>query len=537
MMDALPTESGVARILRDGSVRVGILFNEPGFGELGVRCCDVVGFDADLARAIAQAWGVQLQGSQVTRQTGIDLVASGQIDLLIAAQPHQRALDARVEFSQSYYPGAQSIMVRDGDGATVLDHMADRVVGVVVGTRAEDAVRDWLSRVGYTVNVRPFYTLDAAVAALNASEIDGVVSERLRLLRYIRQPSDGRLVEVPVMTEPYAIAMRRQDVNLRSAVNRTLQYLYQTDQLNQIHKNIFDGQNYPDETFIRWANIGENAPSLEQFGGDVPLPATYVVPRLQNVREVRVAGLINLPEDAPESQRRLDQVNRLLVNALAQRWQVTVIDLDDNGRNPLDLIANGEADLAVGVRADWNDAARVDFSGYYLLHGLRLMVESNGSIGGFGDLRGKWIGVFSDEPGVRDLVTAQAQAERAVIDDFFSILREQDAAFGMLVDNNYDAVFGDSLRLIPHVQAQPDLLALTTTADGTGIWYSRQYVHMATPRNDIDFRLLVDYTLQEIARDGTLAGFLTTVMMPNDVPPFEIFPGASDYLGFDLDQR
>ncbi len=537
IIDMLPSESGVVRIQREGKVRVGILFNEPFFGELGVRCCDVVGFDADLARAIAETWGVTLEGTQVTRQTGIDLVASGQIDLLIAAQPHLRGLDARVEFSQAYYPGAQSMMVRDGDGATILNHMVDRIVGVVVGTRGEAAVRDWISRVDYAVNIQPFYTLDAALAALNASEIDGVVSERIRLSRYIRQPIDGRLLDVPVSAEPYAIALRRQDVHLRNAINRTLQYLYETDRLNQIHKNIFDGQNYPDSLFTTWQNVGENAPTLDQFGGDVPIPATYVVPRLQNQRELRVAGLFSLPEDAPESQRRLDQVNRLLVNALAERWQVSVIDLDDNGQNPLDLIANGQADLALGVQADWNDTSRVDFTGYYLFHGRRLMVETNSTVRSFGDLRGKWIGVFSDEPDARAIVAAQAEAERAVIDDYFSILREQDAAYGMLVDNNYDAVLGDSLRLIAHVEAQPDLLELTTTADGAGVWYSRAYISMAVPRNDIDFRLLVEYTLQEIARDGSLAGFLTPVMMPDDVPQFETWPGSSDYLGFDLDRR
>jgi polar amino acid transport system substrate-binding protein len=533
-IDALPSESGVARIMRDGKVRVGILFNEPKFGELGARCCDVLGFDADLARAIAESWGVTLEGIQVTRQTGVDLLVSGQIDLLIAAQPHLRSLDSRVEFSQAYYPGAQSILVRDGDGATELSHFADRIVGVVVGTRAEQAVTDWISRANYTVNVRTFYTMDQAVGALRASEIDGVVNSQHRLSLLVHQPSDGRIVEEPVRAEPFAIGVRRQDVNLRNAVNHTLQFLYQSGQLNEIHKVNFNGTNYPDTSFITWGNVGAEAPRLDQFGADVPLPTGYVVPRLQTERQIRVAGLTELPEDTPESRRRADQLNRLLVNAMASRWQVTVIDVADNGQNPLDLVANGEADLAVGVGANWDAADQVDFTGYYLQHGLRMMVEANSNSGTFGDLRGKWIGVFADDSGARDIIQVRARAENVLIDDIFSILREQDAAFGMLVENNYDAVMGDSLRLIPHVQAEPDLLRLTTLTSGEPIWYSRSYVSMAVPRNDIDFRLLVEYTLQELARDGTLASFLAPVMMPNDIPRFEIWPGSSQYLGYNL---
>ncbi|MFN8529858.1 MAG: transporter substrate-binding domain-containing protein [Anaerolineae bacterium] len=537
VIDALPAESGIARIQREGKVRIGILFNEPFFGELGVRCCDVTGFDADLARALAETWGVELQGVQVTRQTGIDMVVSGQIDLLIAAQPHMRSLDSRVEFSQGYYPGSQSILVRDGDGATELAHMANRIVGVVAGTRGETAVAEWLNRVDYPVSVQTFYTLDQAVGALRASQIDGVVSERIRLARYIAQPSDGRIVEEPVQQEHYAIAMQRQDANLRNLVNRTLQYLYETDRLNQIHKNIFGGVNYPDAQFIHWLNIGSEAPQLSQFSTDIPLPGAYVVARLQTDHQIRVAGLVSLPDDATESQRRADQLNRLIVNAMAERWQVTVIDLDDNGQNPIDLVANGQADIGIGVSPDWAAINQVDFTGYYLMHGYRLMVERAANIAGIGDLRGKWIGVFSDDPGARDLFAARAQAENVLINDFFSVGREVDAAYGMLVDNNYDALFADSLRLIPHVEANPDTLTLTTNADGSGVYFTRSYNAMAVPRNDIDFRLLVDYTLQELARDGTLQGFLGPVMMPNDIPRFEIWPGPSDTLGFNLDNR
>ncbi|MBE0688633.1 MAG: transporter substrate-binding domain-containing protein [Anaerolineae bacterium] len=103
MIDALPSESGVARIQADAKVRAGILYNEPPFGVLNERG-EVSGFDADLARALAEAWGVDLEFVQVTRQTAIDTLTAGEVDLLLAALPHNRTLDSRVEFSQAYYP-------------------------------------------------------------------------------------------------------------------------------------------------------------------------------------------------------------------------------------------------------------------------------------------------------------------------------------------------------------------------------------------------------------------------------------------------
>lgn len=530
--DALPSESGVARILRDGKVRVGMLYNEPPFGQFSIRG-EESGFDADLSRAIAEAWGVTVEFTQVTRQTGIDMVVAGNIDLLIAAQPHLRELDERVEFSQTYYPGVEAMVVRQGDGATVLGHMEGRKVGVVLGTNGERAVDYWKSQVTYPFEVLRFLTLDQALAALNNSEIDGVVENRVRLSRVIRSDIQ-RFVDVPIMPEPYGIAFSRQDVNLRNLVNKTLQYLFVTGKLNEIHQRNFDSAVYPGNTFTVWSNVGDSAPKPDQFGQDVPFPAQYVVPRMQAERTLRVAGLVDLPADAPESQRRLDAVNRALVNALAERWQVSVVPVPADGQNPIDLVANGSADLAVGVTPDWNAENQVDFTSTYLMHGFRLMVRTADSFSGFADLRGKIIGIFATDEGAREAVTAQADSVNAVIDDFFTILREQDAAYTMQVDNNASVVFGDSLKLIPNVEVFPEELKLTTNADGTGIWYSRQFVGMAVPRNDINARLLVEYTLQELTRDGTMAGILQPVMSPQDMPALDIWPGSPFYLGFNL---
>ena len=57
---------------------------------------------------------------------------------------------------------------------------------------------------------------------------------------------------------------------------------------------------------------------------------------------------------------------------------------------------------------------------------------------------------------------------------------------------------------------------------------------MAVPQNDIDFRLLVEYTLQEMIREGTLNALLQPLMLPEDIPTFEIWPGSSSYLGLSL---
>ncbi len=530
--DALASESGLARIQRDGTLRVGTLFNAPPFGLLNIRG-DVAGFDADLARSMGDAWGVDVEFVQVTRQTALDMLNAGEVDLLAAAQIRTRQRDLQVEFSQTYYRGSQAVMVRQDDGATVLGHMADRILGVVIGSASEVAVAEWQARTGINATVQTYFTLEQGLAALVNSEIDGLVGSRYQL-RALLQPGVVRMVEEPLALEPYAITMRRQDVNLRNLVNRTLQYLAQNGRMNEIYGSNFPGSTYPAGLIAEWPDLGDDAPRPDQLGSDIAYPDFYVVPRLQDGQALRVAGMQNIATDAPESEQRLQVLNRSLVERLAARWGVPVEFLPDSADNALELVASGQADLAVGVQAQWAWSDRVDFSSPYLLHGDRLMVKSNSNIESFNELRGgRWVGVFATEPGSADRVNALAESINSAV-NIYTMLREQDVPFYILEDQNADVAFGDSLKLIPHLENYPDDFRIATRCPNCDPWYSREYVGLALPRNDLDFRLLVEYTLQELAHDGTLQQLLQPVMLPDETLTIDVLSGPTEYRGFNL---
>jgi ABC-type amino acid transport substrate-binding protein len=532
MRDALISESGIARIQADGKVRVGILYNAPPFGLLNIRG-DVAGFDADLARSMAEAWGVEAEFVQVTRQTAFDMLLSGQVDLLAAALVHSRALDDDVEFSHTYYQGSQAVMVRGDDGASVLGHMADRRLGVVIGTASQQAVADWQARTGVNVTVQTYFTLEQGLVALVEQEIDGLVGSRYRL-RELFQPNVTRILDEPLSPEPYAIAVRRQDIPLRNLVNRTLQYLAQNGRLNEIYGSNFPGSTYPSGLVPTWDNLGDDAPKPDQFETAIVYPVQYVIPRLQDGQLLRIAGLRDVPENAPESEKRLHALNRAVAERLAARWGVGTQFLPDSVDNALELVANGQADIAVGVEPDWNWADRLDFSSPYLVHGDRLLVKTSSRIESFNELRGgRWVGIFASEPGKADRVNELARSINTAV-NIYTMIREQDVPFYILEDQNADVAFGDSLKLIPHLQAFPDEFRMTTRCPNCDPWYSREYVALAVPRNDLDFWLLVEYTLQEMAQDGTLATLLQPVMLPEEMPMFDIWPGSATYLGFNL---
>ncbi len=538
--EILPSVSIVTRLAETGKLRVGVLYNALPFSELNIRG-EISGFDADLMRLMAETWDVEIEFVQITRDTAAaaHLLRTGALDLLVGAMVHRRELDSLVEFSQTYFRGQQAMMVRTDDPAALATDLDNRRIGVVVATHAESALTNWMTQHNISAQVTTFLTLDQAYSALVNNEVDGIVDHIYRLSQVAAvNPELTQILPEAIEYQPYAVGILRQDVIMRNLVNQTLQYLTLNGDVAELYQQYFPGAN--DGVIQIWNSLGESAPTLAVENTQLPFPSQYLVPNLSS-DGLRVTGLYGITADnadAPESERRLDIFHRALFTEMANRWSIPIHFGTASPEDAIEQVANGEADIAVGLTLDWIWADQIDFSGPYLFHGERMMVRIDDDINSFIDLRGgSTVVTPSNETSAaaRVVEIAEFPNVNARIDDIAQ-QREQDLAFALLADEDIDAdaIFGDSLKLIPHVQANPEDLRLTLTEDGQGRWYSTSPrdpntfapvgMVMGLPLNDIEFRLLVNYTLQDMARDGMLAQLLEPLMMPEDIPTFEVWP-------------
>ena len=500
-------ESAVARILRDGKVRVGILFNAPPFGLLNIRG-DVSGMEADIARSMAEVWGVDLEFVQVTRQSAEELLRSGAVDYLAAALVKSQEERRRLEFCQSHYRGAQALMLRQEDDSESLAQMSGRALGVVAGARAEGALTRWQALGGHRVSIRRYYTLEHARQALLEGEIDGLVDTRLTLRGSVL-PGRLRLLDEVLELEAHALAVRPGDSAMRDLINRSLQFLVVNGRLLEIHDANFPGGRLPHDQIPVWQGLGEAAPQPAAFAQPVAQPAqNAVVARLESGEALRVAGLEAAPQDAAPRERRLADWREALAQQLALRLGTALQPVEGP---PLELLAAGEADLAVGTAHDWAWADQVDFSVPLLLHGERLLVPAASEIVDFQDLDKRILGVLNSEAG--STARAEALAERAGASvELFSVRRDQDVEWHLLVEREVDAVFGDSLRLMAPLQERPGWTKLAPGCPGCDPWLTRSWRGVALPKHEPEFRRLVDAALGAMARDGSLAQLLAPLM-------------------------
>jgi len=523
--NTLPSESAVDEIIATGLFKVGVLYNEAPYSEYTLQG-ELRGFDIDLMRLIAEKWGEEIEFLQVTRESAHDQLNRGLIHAVVAAFPRYRDLDAQLEFSQTYYEGRQAMMVRADSVYGTLSELSSQPIGYVIGTRTEKALSLWSARLGASLNLKYYLTLDRAFSALTRGEIEGLVAEEQKLLNVSADYADRvRILAEAVAREPRAVAVRRGDIAMRQLLSQSIQSLAKDNALQTLHREYFPEAEYPEDAVPLWDGIGESL-NPAQYAGALRHPARYIVPQMQRNGVLRVGGVAEDQSGLSSSQAQLTALNRAVVNELGRRWALSVEIVSSGVDEAMQLLANGDVDIVAGLKPDWRLATALDFSVPYLLHGDRLMVPARSQIGGFNDLRGRIIGVITGDAGARDRAQAWADSINASV-RFFQT-RADGAALNLLEFNNANAIYADSLQLIPHLQASPSALRLTER------WYSRSYYSLGLPYNDLDFRLLVDYTLQELAHDGTLWDLSAPFILSDEPPKFEIIPGAAAFAGINL---
>jgi len=523
--DDLPPESAVTDLISSGVFRVGVLYNEPPYSQFTLQG-DLRGFEIDILRLIAETWDIDVEFIQVTRENALDRLNRGMVHAVASAFVHYRNLDDRIAFSQTFMLGRQAMMVRADSPFQSLTELVGPRIGYVIGTRSEYAVGLWSAQLEDRLNLQFYLTLDRAFAALAGGEIDGLVAEEQDLLRVTAGYADrARILDEALLREPRAFAVRRHDASLRNLLSHSIQLLLRDGRLQRLFQEYFPESELPEDAIALWAGIGETVDPT-QYAGALRQPLRVALPQLLSTGVLRVGGIVDGEQLASASEAQLNALNLALVHEMGRRWGVSVETFSSSAADAIDLLARGELDIVAGMKPDWLLATSMDFSVPYLLHGDRLMVGTNSQIAGFNDLRGRIIGLVLGDEGARERAQAWADSINASV-RFFQT-REAGAALQLLEFNNVNAVYADSLLLAAHLQANPNTLRLTDR------WYSRSSITFGLPYNDPDFRLLVNYTIQELAHDGTLERLSGALIVSDDLPDFEITPGESQVAGINL---
>jgi len=238
--EAEPTEEAVpeeeAPPAEVGTLKVGINAEYPPF-EIVDDAGNIVGFDADLMTAIAEAAGFEFEFVN-TRWDGIFVaLASGEFDAVISAATITAERAETVDFSDPYFNAGQSITVRaDTTDITGPDDLAGRKAGVQLGTTGDI----WLTEETQAEVVR-YDENTLAFQALAAGDVDAAVADSPTAAEIVRANPEMNLTVLPeaYTDELYGIAVRKERPEVLAAINEGLAAVRASGKYDEIYDTWF----------------------------------------------------------------------------------------------------------------------------------------------------------------------------------------------------------------------------------------------------------------------------------------------------------
>lgn len=218
-----------------GVLRVGVLADAPPFGYRAGG--QLVGFDIDVANALAGELDIpQVELVPVTADSGRDQVASGAVDLVIAAMTQTRYRERRVDFSIPYFQDGQALLVAQGSTIQTYQDLGGATVAAVKGSTGSYYVK----QAAPDCRVEAVPTVVELAAAVTSGRAQAAVCDRILLLGLVRQSAGAlRLAGEPFTVEPYAIALAENQSKLRKAVNHALIALWESGRYQGLYATWF----------------------------------------------------------------------------------------------------------------------------------------------------------------------------------------------------------------------------------------------------------------------------------------------------------
>lgn len=182
---------------------------------------EIVGIDAEIAKAIADKLGLELKIEDMEFNSIVIAVDGGKADMGLAGMTVTDERKETVNFTDSYATGIQAIIVAEDSDIAGLDDLKEKKIGVQLATTGdtyatEDFGADYVEQYNKGAD---------AVMALKQGKIDAVIIDKQPALSFIESTEGLKILDTDYVQEDYAACIAKSNEPLLEAVNGALSEL------------------------------------------------------------------------------------------------------------------------------------------------------------------------------------------------------------------------------------------------------------------------------------------------------------------------
>ena len=189
----------------------------------------IVGIDAEIAQAIADELGLELVIEDMEFDGIIGAVTAGKVDMGLAGMTVTEDRLENVNFSDTYAHASQVVIVTNDSEIATVDDLANKTVGVQLGTTGDIYAEDIEG-----VTLERYNKGFEAVQSLLTGKIDAVIIDEQPAKAFVSQNEGIKILEEKFTDEDYAAAIAKDNTELVEAVNKALASLKSSGKLDEI---------------------------------------------------------------------------------------------------------------------------------------------------------------------------------------------------------------------------------------------------------------------------------------------------------------
>lgn len=192
------------------------------------------GIDVEIASAIADKLGLELQIDDMEFDSALLAVQNNTADVMLAGLSYSEERDKVVDFTDSYATGVQVVIVKDGSDVT-MDNLGEKMIGTQRGTTGYIYASDTPENGGYGEDHVLAYDNGAtAVQALMNGQIDAVIIDEAPAKEFVAANEGLTILPGNWVEEQYCAAVDEGNTALQNAINTALNELMDDGTVDEI---------------------------------------------------------------------------------------------------------------------------------------------------------------------------------------------------------------------------------------------------------------------------------------------------------------
>ncbi|MFC0524493.1 transporter substrate-binding domain-containing protein [Pontibacillus salicampi] len=194
---------------------------------------EIVGFDIDIAKHIADNLGYELEIEDMDFNGLIAALNSNKVDFVMSGMTPTEARKEKVDFSETYYVAKDFLITKEEDNITSLEDLQNKSVGVQLGSIQEERAQELQSNLK-GLDISQLDQIPQLFQELKSGRIDAAIIENTVAKGYLEKNEDLTSFTINSSEERGSAAAFPKDNKLVEQFNKELQKMKESGKMDEL---------------------------------------------------------------------------------------------------------------------------------------------------------------------------------------------------------------------------------------------------------------------------------------------------------------